>query len=68
MRWIFFLILIVLLAVAGLMVLDYFGYYINWDKSILSLTILVPVIKAIQSFLTNPVKEFNKVKDKINND
>ena len=68
MRWIFILILIVLLIVAGLVVLDYFGYYINWEKSILSLAILIPIVKAIQSFLTNPVDEFNKVKDKINKD
>ena len=49
----------------GLTVMDYFGYYINWNKSILALSVLVPVMKAIQSFFSNPIKEVNKIKDKL---
>jgi hypothetical protein len=68
MRFILILLLIIGLILAGLTVMDYFGYYINWNKSILSLTVLVPVIKAIQTFFTNPVKEFDSVKEKISKD
>jgi hypothetical protein len=65
MRFILWLLLIVGLIVAGLMVLDYFGYYINWSKSVLSLSVLIPVIKAVQSFFSDTVGEFSKIKDKI---
>lgn len=68
MRFILMLLLIVGIILAGLTVLDYFGYYINWNKSVLSLTILVPVIKAVQSFFTNPFKEVNKLKGKFSKD
>jgi len=65
MRFILFLIIIILVAIVGLTILDYFGYYIDWDKSILSLTILILVAKAIQTFLTKPGKELKKFKEKL---
>lgn len=65
MRFIIFIIVLIGLVVAGLTVMDYFGYYINWDKSILGITVLIPVAKAIQSFSSNTANEVKKIKEKL---
>lgn len=66
MRFIIYIILIIGIVIIGLMVLDYYGYYINWKSSVLSLSILIPILKAIHSFFGNSFKEVRKIKENIN--
>lgn len=60
MRTLLFLILIIVLAIIGFAVLDYFGFYVSMKHKFISIAVLAPVIKGIQTFISNP---FKKLKD-----
>ena len=65
MKFIVIIIIIVVLIFTGLSLLDYFGYYIDWDRSILSLAVIIPIAVAIKSFITNPMKVVKKISKKM---
>jgi hypothetical protein len=65
MKFILIIIIVIAVVFIGLSVFDFFGYYIDWDRSVLSLAVLIPVAVAIKSLLSSPVKAVNKIKKKI---
>ena len=63
MKFIIWVIVILFLLGAGYMVLDYFGYYIEWNIPAKYLVVLLPVAQAIRNFFQRPEKIFNKRND-----
>jgi hypothetical protein len=68
MRFLLILILLVVVVIAGLAVLDWFGYYIDWKISLLGVSILVPVVTAVRNLVTNPFKKLNQIRRKMEED
>lgn len=65
MKYILIILALVGLVFIGLTLLDYFGYYIDWDRSVLSLSAIIPIVTGIFSFISNPFKSVKKMKKKM---
>ena len=57
MKFIFWLIIILaLLFGAAYLVLDFYGYYIEWKKPLIALAVIAPVVQGIRSLFNRPEK------------
>jgi len=54
-----FIIILVVFGIVyiGYLVLDFMGYYIEWERPLLSVAIGAPIIQAVLQFLRRPEKE-----------
>lgn len=66
MKLIFWIGLVIGIVLVANMVLDYYGYYIEWKWAAISLGAGLPIIQAIRVFIKNPVEEVQKIQRKIN--
>jgi hypothetical protein len=65
MKYILIILALTGLAFIGLTLLDYFGYYIDWDRSIISLSAIIPIITGFFSFISSPFKSVKKIRKKM---
>lgn len=66
MKFLFWILIIVGLVVLGNVVLDFFGYYIEWKWAAIGISGALPVIQGFRMFLRSDQQELRDFKAQMN--
>ena len=61
MRTILIIAIVLVVVFVGFALLDYFGFYIDWKYKFISVAAVLPIIKGIQTFLSDPLKRLKNL-------